>query len=293
MENSFRLLARSSKLLLLEKALEVSEVGTGVTDTEVGQRVTAVPNINCQTCWYCRSGYVNLCERFVHIGSMRHGGAAGYVVVPERMIAPIPETLPDEMATLVEPLACVLNGTRVAAVHPGETVAILGAGPIGLMYQMIFKGAGAHVIVSEPGEHRAALAAELGADVVVNPLEQNPGEVIREATGGRGADLCVDAVGMLLDDAISFVRKGGRVLVFGLNDRARAEIPVADIAYREIHLHGVYIGKGTFPLAIDLLNRNEIGFDRLLTHSFAVEETDEAIAAARSGEAVKAILIPG
>ena len=137
---------------------EVSAVGSEVTGVAVGQRVTAVPNINCQVCWYCRSGHLNLCESFVHLGSMRNGGAADYVVVPERMIVPVPDSLSDEMATLAEPLACVLNGTRAAGVHPGETVLILGAGPIGLLYQMIFKAAGAQVIVSEPGSMRRRVA---------------------------------------------------------------------------------------------------------------------------------------
>jgi threonine dehydrogenase-like Zn-dependent dehydrogenase len=272
---------------------KVSAVGEGVTETSVGERVTAVPNINCQTCWYCRSGQVNLCENFVHIGSGRDGGAAEYVTVPERLIVPVPDSLSDQMATLAEPLACVLNGTKTAAVHPGETVLILGAGPIGLLYQMIFKAAGAQVIVSEPGEQRAALAKELGADVVVDPREQDPLEAVRSATDGRGADVSVDSVGMLLVDAINAVRKGGRVLVFGLNEEARAELPVVEIAYRELHIHGVYIGKGTFPLAIELLDRNEIGFDRLLTHEFEFGQAMDAVDAARSGEAIKALLVPG
>ena len=271
---------------------EVSAVGDAVTGVGLGDRVTAVPNINCQVCWYCRSGHLNLCENFVHLGSMRNGGAAEYVVVPERMIVPVPDTLSDQMATLAEPLACVLNGTRAAGVHPGETVLILGAGPIGLLYQMIFKAAGAQVIVSEPGEHRAALARELGADAVIDPRRQDAVEAAREATGGRGADVSVDSVGMLLNDAIAAVRKGGKVLVFGLNEEARAEVPIVEIAYRELHVHGVYIGKGTFPLAIELLDRNEIGFERLLTHRFEFARAMDAVDAARSGEAVKALLVP-
>ncbi|MCB0828459.1 MAG: alcohol dehydrogenase catalytic domain-containing protein [Solirubrobacterales bacterium] len=270
----------------------VTEVGSGVTETEVGQRVTAVPNINCQTCWYCRSGNVNLCENFVHIGSMRNGGAAGYVVVPERLVVPVPDSLSDKMATLVEPLACVLNGTRSAAIHPGETVVVLGGGAIGMLYAMIFGGAGAQVIISEPGEKRAELAKELELGTVVNPLEQDVGEVVRDVTDGRGADISADTVGMLLGDAVSYVRKGGKVLMFGLNDLARADLSISDIVYRELHLHGVYIGKGTFPLAVDLLDQNRIGFDRLLTHSFDLEDSTSAIEAARTGEAVKAVIVP-
>ena len=98
---------------------------------------------------------------------------------------------------------------------------------------------------------------------------------------------------MLLNDAIAAVRKGGKVLVFGLNEEARAEVPIVDIAYRELHVHGVYIGKGTFPLAIDLLDRNEIGFERLLTHSFEFARAMDAVDAARSRRGGQGAAGPG
>jgi threonine dehydrogenase-like Zn-dependent dehydrogenase len=98
-----------------------------------GSHVVVHPNIWCQTCWYCRSGHTNLCDRFVHIGSMRDGGAAELCVVPERMVYVVPDEMAFDLAALAEPLACVLNGTKQASVHPGESVLILGAGPIGLL----------------------------------------------------------------------------------------------------------------------------------------------------------------
>jgi threonine dehydrogenase-like Zn-dependent dehydrogenase len=253
--------------------------------------VVAIPNINCQVCWYCRSGHANLCESFVHIGSMRDGGAAEYCVVPERMVLEVPDSVDDDLATLAEPLACVLNGTRTAGAQPGDTIVILGGGPIGLLYLLLMKAAGAHVIVSEPSAQRADAAREFGADVVVDPQQTPVGEAVAELTP-RGADLTVDTVGMLLSDAVKTVRKGGRVLVFGLNERARAELPEADLSYRELSIEGVYLAKGTFPLALTLLERNELGFERLITHRVELERFWEAVELARSGEAIKAIVAP-
>ncbi len=269
----------------------VAEVGSDVRSLSEGTRVVAIPNINCQVCWYCRSGHTNLCENFVHIGSMRDGGAAEYCVVPERMVLEVPDAIDDELATLTEPLACVLNGTRTAGAQPGDTVLVLGAGPIGLLYLLLLKAAGARVIVSEPSPARAKTAAELGADEVVDPTAAPLAEQIARLTP-RGADIAVDAVGMLLADAVASVRKGGRVLVFGLNDRARAEFGESDLSYRELSIEGVYIAKGTFPLALTLLERNELGFERLITHRLELDNFWDAVELSRSGDAIKALVKP-
>jgi len=260
---------------------------------EPGTHVVVHPNIWCQTCWYCRSGHTNLCDRFVHVGSMRDGGAAELCVVPERMVYRVPDDMPLDLAALAEPLACVLNGTRQAAVHPGESVLVLGGGPIGLLYLMLFKAAGASpLIVSEPAPERARWARELGADEVIDPRASNLPEAVRDLCGGRGADVVVDSVGALLSDAVACVRKAGRVFVFGLNERIESVIRPADLVYREISLSGVYIARGTFPLAVSLLTQNALGFDRLVTHRLQLEDFDEAIELLRTGEAVKALVVP-
>jgi L-iditol 2-dehydrogenase len=99
-------------------------------------------------------------------------------------------------------------------------------------------------------------------------------------------------VGALLPDAVACVRKAGRVLVFGLNERVESVIRPADLVYREIAVSGVYIARGTFPLAVSLLTENKLGFDRLVTHQLRLEEFDEAIELLRTGEAVKALVVP-
>lgn len=258
-----------------------------------GTRVAVHPNIWCQRCYYCRSGHTNLCDNFVHIGSMRNGGAAEFCVVPERMAYPLPDSLPIERAALAEPLACVLNGTIQAKAAPGESVLVIGGGPIGLLYLLLFKAAGAFpVIVAEIAPHRARWALELGADAVIDPRTTDLASAVRDRTEGRGADVAVDAVGSVLRDAIMSVGKTGRVFTFGLNERATVTLEPAMLAYREISVHGVYIAKGTFPLAIRMLTDNRLGFDRLLTRSYPLDGVAEAIEELRSGEVAKGLLIP-
>jgi len=270
----------------------VAEAGPGAT-LAVGDRVTVHPNIWCQRCYYCRTNRINLCDNFVHIGSMRDGGAAEYCVVPERMVYLLPDSLPVERAALAEPLACVLNGTAQASVGPGESVLVLGGGPIGLLYLMLFKAAGAFpVIVSEPAAERARWARELGADEVIDPRSVDVVATARDLTKGRGADVAVDAVGSQLREAVMSVGKTGRVFTFGLNERATATLQSSVLAYGEISIHGVYIAKGTFQLAIDLLADNRMGFERLITRTYSLEEIGTAIEDLRSGSVAKGLLIP-
>jgi len=270
----------------------IAETGPQAT-LAVGDRVTVHPNIWCQRCYYCRTNRINLCDDFVHIGSMRDGGAAEYCVVPERMVYRLPHNLPVDRAALAEPLACVLNGTAQASVAPGESALVLGGGPIGLLYLMMFKAAGAFpLIVSEPAAERARWARELGADEVIDPRSADVVAAVRDLTSGRGADVAVDAVGTQLREAVLAVGKTGRIFTFGLNERATATLEPSVLAYGEISIHGVYIAKGTFQVAIDLLADNRMGFERLITRTYPLEEIGAAIEDLRSGTVAKGLLIP-
>jgi 2-desacetyl-2-hydroxyethyl bacteriochlorophyllide A dehydrogenase len=258
-----------------------------------GDRVIVHPNIWCQRCYYCRTNRINLCDHFVHLGSMRDGGAAEYCVVPDRLVYRLPDSLPLDRAALTEPLACVLNGTTQAAVAPGESVLVIGGGPIGLLYLMLFKAAGAFpVIVSEPAAQRARWASELGADEVIDPRSTDVAAAVRDLTSGRGADVVVDAVGSQLRDAVLAAAKTGRVYTFGLNERATATFEPSTLAYREISIHGVYIAKGTFPRAIELLADNRLGFERLITRRYPLDDVGQAIDDLRSGSVAKILLKP-
>jgi (R,R)-butanediol dehydrogenase / meso-butanediol dehydrogenase / diacetyl reductase len=265
----------------------------GLSGVSHGDRVAVLPNLPCGRCHYCRAGRTNLCTDFTHLGAMRDGGAADLAAVPASVLHALPETLDWETAALTEPLACVLNGTRRAQFHPGAATLILGAGPIGLLFLAVAKLAGAGpIVVSEPHAERRAWAARHGADVVCDPAQDPIDEVVGAATGGVGAEIAIDAVGSLLSDAVAAVRKGGRVLVFGLNFRAQATLSPADLASREVTIEGVFIANGTFPLAIDLLATHPETFHPLITHRLALESFWEGIEAMRDGSGMKVILDP-
>ena len=187
----------------------VSQVGQSVTNVSVGDKVVVHPNQWCGKCYYCRTGQTNLCENFKHVGDSRDGAMAEYLCVPEKLVYRISEDVPVHIACLTEPLACVLNATKSLRIHPGENAVVLGGGPIGLIFMMLYKAAGATVFVSDISEKRREFALKLGADYVMDPNSEDITQFVRQKTK-IGADIVTDAVGMLVDQAITLVKKGRR-----------------------------------------------------------------------------------
>src|SRR5690606_12313006 len=126
----------------------VVDIGSAVDEVREGDRVTVAPNLTCGKCRQCKAGRSNHCERWTTIGIHRDGGIARYVVAPERAVHKISQHLPLTEAIWIEPLSCVVNGTDTLAIQPGQTAVVIGAGPIGALHGLVFKAAGARVIIS-------------------------------------------------------------------------------------------------------------------------------------------------
>jgi len=246
-----------------------------------GDRVVVEPNVSCGVCASCRNGRRNQCERYTTLGIFVDGGLAPKVRVPAAQCHPISRALPAEVAALAEPLSTVVHGARQAAVFPGETAVVLGAGPIGLMFVALLRLAGAEVATVEPSPGRAALAERLGAHVLA------PGEPL-----AGGADVVVDAVGSQLGAALELVRTGGRILLFGVNERARAEVPQVLITRRELTILGSFVGQNVFPDAIRLLEQGRLDLAPLVTHRIGLDELPGAVDELRAGQAVKVEVAP-
>jgi threonine dehydrogenase-like Zn-dependent dehydrogenase len=183
----------------------------------------------------------------------------------------------------------VVNGAKLAQVFPGETAAVLGGGPIGQLYTALLKLAGCQVITVEPTEERRQLATTMGADRVVDPRQEDLAVSVRDATAGLGADVVIDAVGSQLPNALDVVRKAGRIVLFGMNERARSEIAQVRITRDELQLLGGFIGQETlvFPPAIRLLEQGRLNLEPLVTHQIQLKELPAAIEELRAGRATK------
>lgn len=272
----------------------VQEVGEDVKGYKPGDRIVIDNNVPCGYCEECQTGHYNTCINVNAKGVNSDGVFAQYVVVPDSVATKVPDNLPDDLAVFAEPVNCCMGGIqKLGTMMPGQTAVVLGAGPIGLYYLKLLqlKGAG-KVFVSEVSDFRSQYAKDMGATRVINPAKENLAEIIKSETNGYGADIVIDAVGVLLNDALSCVRASGTILLFGLNGNARQTICQSDIATRNISILGSYIGHYTFEPTIQLLSSGIVDFRNMITHRLSLDEFGIGLEAMRKGEALEVVLYP-
>jgi L-iditol 2-dehydrogenase len=221
-----------------ELAGDVVAVGDEVSKFTAGERVVAANSAPCDKCFFCRRGLENLCEDLL----FNNGAYAEYIRIPRRIVERNTYRIPAHVgyhdAALVEPLACVLRGFEETAPQPGDTIAIIGLGPIGLMFVKLAKLYGCRVLAVGRRKTQLDRAAELGADELVVANDQaDPVKAIRNMTQGRGADVSIEAIGkpQTWEWAANMVRRGGTVNFFGgcPND-SRVHLDTALLHYSEI-----------------------------------------------------------
>jgi L-iditol 2-dehydrogenase len=202
-----------------ELAGDVAAVGSDVSAFHVGQRVVAANSAPCGACYYCQRGQENLCEDLL----FNNGAYAEFIRIPERIVSrnmhEIPSHVSYQDAALVEPLACVIRGLEESGVRPGDTVAVIGLGPIGMMFVRLAKAVYSARVIAI-GRRRSQLdrAAGMGADeVVLNEEGSDVVTPVHKLTGGRGADVVIEAVGLpeVWQLAVKLLRRGGVVNFFG------------------------------------------------------------------------------
>jgi threonine dehydrogenase-like Zn-dependent dehydrogenase len=252
----------------------VKEVGNAVTCVKPGDKVVIDPNIKCSTCFYCRNNMENQCnllDKGNALGIFRDGGFAKYNLAPESTVYKIPHDMPYESAVLVEPLSCIVNALNIAKIKPDDTVVVLGAGPIGLLFTNIVHHIASMTIVTELEELRIERAKKY-ANYVFNPKEINVEEKIKKLTDGVMGDVVIDATGVLFDDAIKLVKKGGKIILFGMNYGYKGSIHPYLITRKEIKIFGSYIANKTIMPAIKLLYHNKIDVNHYISEILPLDE---------------------
>lgn len=284
--------AQPDTILGHEVAGTVEKAGEGVKSLKVGDTVVLDPHEYCGNCKYCRTGRRNLCDNMISYGVDTNGGFAKYCKASENACHKISSDVLPDVAAFAEVLADVISGTSKIKVQPWESVAVLGGGPIGIVYMKVFKNSGAsRIILSEVSDYRRKIAKENGAGIAINPSDESLEDVIRINTDG-GADIVVDAVGSLMEQAISIVKKGGKILLFGANPKSISKINQFDITSREIHVFGSFISSFCFPPAVKLIESGVLGLDKLITHRLPLEKIHEGLELLREGKALKVMINP-
>jgi L-iditol 2-dehydrogenase len=221
-----------------ELAGDVVAVGEDVTKFAIGDRVVAANSAPCEECFFCKRGLENLCEDLL----FNNGAYAEYIRIPARIVERnthhIPVNVGYHDAALIEPLACVVRGFEETSPRPGDNIAIIGLGPIGLMFVKLAKLYGCRVIAVGRRETQLDRAAALGADeLIVAKDEANPVKGVRDLTHGRGVDIAIEAVGKpdTWEWAVNMVRRGGTVNFFGgCPNESTVNLDTALLHYSEI-----------------------------------------------------------
>lgn len=268
----------------------VAAVGEGVHHCRPGDRVTAVPWAPCGACYYCRRGLVNHCLHKHLLG----GAMAELCVAPATAVHVIPATMSLRRAALAEPLSCCLWAIDLAAIASGATVAVIGGGTMGLLLLELAKASGAaRTILSEPHPARRAVAAALGADLIVDPRTSDLRQAVDDLTDGIGCDTVFEAVGhpATVAGALSIARRAGTVVIVGVADpAARLEVSPFDIYARELTIKGCFTRRLTFDRGLHWLAA--LNLDPIITHVFPLAEVGQAMEHARNGTGTKVLITP-
>ena len=286
-----------------EVAGEITEVGAGVDSWSEGDRVQIIAAIPDGVCFFCRRGQHTVCEDLESIGYQYDGGFAGFMRVPAKVLAVdgvnrIPAHVPFEQASLTEPLACVLNGQELAQVGDGDTVVVLGAGPIGCLHVRLARARGATtVMLVDVNQARLDLAARAQPDAVIDGSKDDPIDAVRKLTDGRGADVVITAtgVGIAQEQALEMASLRGRISLFGGLPRDDSIIRFDSnlVHYRELSVVGAY---GSAPRhnreALSLIAEGKVRVDDLITHRMPLADVNRAIETVMSGEGLKVVIEP-
>lgn len=269
----------------------------------IGKRVVVNPNIFCGKCEYCTRGEHVLCINMHAMGVDIDGSLAEYVKIPAQAfrvgnVQEIPDNLSYEEASLTEPLSACYRGQKKLGIGVGDTIAIIGAGSIGLMHLKLAKASGASkVIISEVDERRAEVAERLGADHVMNPMREDLEGEVMKLTGGRGVDAVIVAAGagQAQIDALKIVAKGGRINFFAGLPAGKEEVSINTnlIHYKQITVLGTSMQTPhEFKKALELLACGVIDLKPIITHRYGLRDGLAAFQTALKAEGLKVIINP-
>ncbi|HUT67931.1 MAG TPA: alcohol dehydrogenase catalytic domain-containing protein, partial [Dehalococcoidales bacterium] len=281
---------KQPRILGHEASGTIAEVGKSIKGYKVGQRVAMNFRSSCGACYYCQNKMEHFCRR----GAGASGSFAEYAVYPESAVYLLADDISLEIGSLLEPVSVAVHAIDQANVYPGSSVAICGGGPIGLLcLEVALKAGAARTLVSEPVAEKRALAKKLGADVTVDPFNEDIEAIGKKLTDGRGFDTVIDASGSVAaaKQAVNLADNGGTILwaaVYGKD----VEIGVSPFLMyaRELTITSTFVSPYSFPRALNLLPKLEL--KPLITDIVPLKDIKKAFELHKNGKSIKILIQP-
>lgn len=282
----------------LSRPLVVGHEAAGVVESgpRAGQRVAIDPAVPCGRCELCHAGQPNLCPT---VGFLGHGATDGalrqYLAWPDHLLPAMPDALSDADVAMLEPLGVAVHAHDLGHQHVGDTVVVVGAGPIGLCLLQVARAAGAKAVYAvEPRAHRADAALRLGADAVLPHEPAAFAAALADVTGGRGVDVAFEAVGSdaAVGLAVEAAMPGARVVLAGIPDEDRTTFTASVARRKGLTLALVRRMKDVYPRSAALVERGHVDVRSLVSHSFGLADTDKAFGVAHAREGLKVVVTP-
>lgn len=275
---------------------------SAVGDWSVGDRVVMATSVSCGECFYCQRGWRNLCAKLAPMSFSYPGGMAEYVAIPELAlrgghVIKVPPHVPAIHAALAEPVSCAVNSIEQCNIQPGDTVLVMGAGPMGLLNAVVARAAGAGtIILSELNLYRREQAAKFDINIIVDPATENLAEIVKSQTAGIGADVVIVAApaAQPQEEALSLVRKRGTVCLFASLPVGKSMLQLDSrlIHYGELRVTG---SSDSTPAhvrrAVELIACGAIPAGQIASHTLPLAEIEQAFALMQSGEALRVVMV--
>ncbi|MDC3412062.1 zinc-binding alcohol dehydrogenase family protein [Aquibacillus sp. 3ASR75-11] len=260
-----------------EVAGEVIELGDSVTGLNVGDKVVIEPMTSCGECYACKQGRRNVCEHVEVYGVHQDGGGREVAVFPEDLVHRVNSNLNWSEVALIEPFSIGAQAIYRGQVQKNDMVYIIGAGPIGLCCLKMVKHAGAKVAISDFNQERLDFAKKWGADVTINPQQQQVEDELLIWTNGMGANVVIDAVGTpkTVEQAVEVTSVAARVVLLGFNVES-SRIAQVNITKKELTICGSRLQTERFPVVVDLFNSDDFDVEDLISHEFPIDDAKKA-----------------
>lgn len=263
-----------------ECAGTITEVGPGVTDLKVGDRVALEPGCTCGQCEFCKTGKYNLCPDVEFLATPPYQGCLeNYIAFPENMCFKLPDNISTKEGALVEPLAVGMHAANQGEVKLGDSVTILGAGCIGLVTLLACKAHGAtDITVVDVMQKRLDYAMKLGATRVINAMEEDAVKKMDEITDGRGTDVVIETAGnkITIKQTSYIVKRGGTIVLVGMAAEDIIDYNFAKIMNKEATIKSVFRYRNIYPVAIKAIADGIIDVSGIVTHEFDFTDTAKA-----------------